>query len=49
MKEEINLLQYVVSCHVSVKYLELRFNRATRLLGTVFFILQAVSKKQVNT
>lgn len=26
-----------------VKYLELRFSRATRLLGTVLFIVQTVS------
>lgn len=32
-----------------LKYLELRFSRATRLLGTVLFIVQTVSKKQVNT
>ncbi len=31
------------------KYLELRFSRATRLLGTVLFIVQTVSKKPVNT
>lgn len=36
-------------CHASAKYLELRFNRATRLLGTVLFIVQTVSKKSVNT
>lgn len=30
---------------VHVKYLELRFSRATRLLGTVLFIVQTVSKK----
>lgn len=32
----------VVLC---VKYLELRFNRATRLLGTVLFIVQTVSER----
>lgn len=36
-------------CHSSAKYLELRFNRTTRLLGTLFFIAQTVSKKPVNT
>lgn len=35
-------------CHGSAKYLELRFNRATRLLGTVLFIVQTVSKKPVK-
>lgn len=32
----------VVLC---VKYLELRFSRATRLLGTVLFIVQTVSER----
>lgn len=34
--------------HVSAKYLELRFNRATRLLGTVLFIVQTVSQSTNN-
>lgn len=34
--------------HVSTKYLELRFSRATRLLGTVLFIVQTVSKKPLK-
>lgn len=34
-------------CHSSAKYLELRFNRATRLMGTLFFIVQTVSNKLV--
>lgn len=33
----------------AAKYLELRFNRATRLLGTVLFIVQTVSKTPVKT
>lgn len=32
----------------AAKYLELRFNRATRLLGTVLFIVQTVSKTPVK-
>lgn len=34
--------------HSSAKYLELRFNKVTRLLGTTLFIIQTVSKKSVN-
>lgn len=34
------------TCYVSVKYLELRFNKATRLLGTVLCILNIVSMKE---
>lgn len=32
----------------AAKYLELRFNRVTRLLGTVLFIVQTVSKTPVK-
>lgn len=36
-------------CHVCVQYLELRFNRMTRLMGTGLFIVQTVSETQIHT